>query len=160
MPIKAKPTHLKLLQGNPGRRPLNKHEPLPKKRISRKPPKHLTALEREVWEDTMAEVPRGMVRKLDMNTFETFVTSYAEFREACEAMHGEELVIVTPGGLAKPNPLLTVKREAAKMMLRAAAELGFTPSSRSKISVDPNAKDDEDEEGDEQGNPFGTFQRA
>jgi P27 family predicted phage terminase small subunit len=160
MANKPKPTHLKLLQGNPGRRPLNKNEPTPKKRISRKPPKYLTPLEREIWEDTMAEVPRGMVRKLDMNSFETFVTSYAEFREACQEMHGEPLVIETPGGLVKPNPLLTVKREAAKMMLRAAAELGFTPSSRSKISVDPNAKDDEEDDGEEAGNPFGAFGRA
>ena len=29
MPIKPKPTKLKILEGNPGRRPLNESEPLP-----------------------------------------------------------------------------------------------------------------------------------
>ena len=34
---KPKPTRLKIIQGNPGKRPLNKNEPQPERRLMRAP---------------------------------------------------------------------------------------------------------------------------
>jgi phage terminase small subunit len=46
----------------------------------------------------------------------------------------------------KASPYLQIINKQSEIMIRAAAELGFTPSSRSRISVDPK---------DSKTNPFG-----
>jgi P27 family predicted phage terminase small subunit len=157
---KAKPTMLKIIQGNPGRKPLNKNEPKIKKAL-RNPPVWFDARQRKLWAETIAECPRGLLRKLDAHTLEVWVCAYFDHRDAVEAMRGEPIVVMGLSGVQRVNPLLSAQREAAKLLLKAGAEMGFSPTSRSRIQVDPNAKEtDEDDEGEEQANPFGSFTRA
>ena len=45
---RPKPTHLKLIQGNPGKRSLNDAEPNPPRGVP-SPPDHMTSAAKEAW---------------------------------------------------------------------------------------------------------------
>jgi len=51
---KRKPTVLKVLEGNPGKRPLNKNGPKPKP-VAPKTPKHLNSVAKKEWKRVAAE---------------------------------------------------------------------------------------------------------
>lgn len=50
---KPKPTNLKILEGNPGKRPLNLKEPKPLQ-IAPECPKWLKTLAKDIWEKTLS----------------------------------------------------------------------------------------------------------
>jgi P27 family predicted phage terminase small subunit len=47
--------------------------------------------------------------------------------------------VKTPNGIIVPNPIIGMSNKAFALMLKAAAELGLTPSSRSRVVVTPAA---------------------
>ena len=56
---KAKPTALKLVEGNPGNRPLNKDEPQPTKVYEPDAPADFNALETAKWNEVAAKTGIG-----------------------------------------------------------------------------------------------------
>lgn len=147
---KPKPTALKVLEGNPGKRALNKREPQPRGSL-KSAPGWMTRDQKDVWDRCIRHCPPGLLKNIDESVLTMFVCAYVLHQRAVEEMSGEELVIWTPGGLAKPNPLIAVQRTQSQIMARAAAEMGFTPSSRSRVTLDP---DDDEESGNAGSNPF------
>jgi P27 family predicted phage terminase small subunit len=134
---RPKPTHLKLLEGNPGQRRLNENEPKPAGDL-REPPEWFNDEQRRSWSYAIAHAPAGLLKRLDRGILVVWVTA--------ECLHAAAAQKVTAFGmLAKsyatgapiPNPYLTIAAKQAQTMIKAAAELGFTPASRSRISVEP-----------------------
>lgn len=140
---KPKPTQLKVLEGNPGGKALNRREPKPKRPL-KDAPAWFDRMHREVWEHTLQEAPAGLLKSIDEAVLATYVTAYIIHQRATEELCSSELLIESLMGGIKANPLVQVQSMAAKVMLRAAAEMGFTPSSRSRVIVDPDDGDDED----------------
>jgi P27 family predicted phage terminase small subunit len=134
-----KPTHLRLLQGNPSRRPINKHEPQPPPVETVDPPDYLEGYARAEW----LRVAPSLLTNLDIHLLGAFCVSYARWREAEEKLVEFRAKDSMLGGLLvkgsnnKPmiNPLLKISRLMASDMLRYAAEFGFTPAARTRISV-------------------------
>lgn len=132
---RPKPTHLKLIQGNPGKRAINKNEPKPIGDL-RKPPDWLSEELVKDWNHAIQDAPKGLLKKIDSSVLETWVFAKATHRAA--AMKVAELGLVTASpvkGEPMQNPYLAIVNRQAQIMLKAAGELGFTPSSRSKVSV-------------------------
>jgi hypothetical protein len=61
---RPKPTHLKLIAGNPGKRRLNDAEPQPEGNLF-EPPDWLDAEHRDLWSYAIANAPAGMLKRLD-----------------------------------------------------------------------------------------------
>ena len=109
-----KPTKLKQLAGNPGKRPLPKNEPQPTGLAGR--PDWLTMGARQVWDEYAPGLARlGLLTELDGDTFGRWCTLAAQFR-------------ADPDGVS-----------ANRMARMDALEqrFGLDPSSRSRISVAP-----------------------
>lgn len=149
---KAKPTQLKILDGNPGNHKLNKNEPKPKIKLT-DPPPWFNARQVKMWEEVIHDAPKGLLKKVDRAVVEAYICAYLEWSDLVIELRSEDAVIETRLGGIKPNPKIAIKNAASKEMLRAAAEMGFTPSSRSKVTVDASDLDDNDEEK----TPFGRF---
>lgn len=146
---KPKPTHLKLLAGNPGKRPLNRNEPQPQGDLH-DAPDWLTDEQKACWTYAIANAPEGMLRRLDRSAMTAFVVAEDLHRQASIAVGKFGLITKSPTkGEPMQNPYLPIINRQAQIMLKAAAELGFTPSSRSRVTVN---KDD----GESQ-NPFAEF---
>lgn len=74
---KPKPTHLKMLAGNPGKRPLNTNEPKPEGGFPACP-ERLQGKARDAWERFSQELSQcGVGTKLDATALEFLCEAYA-----------------------------------------------------------------------------------
>jgi len=143
---KPKPTALKLLEGNPGKRQLNMNEP----RLTQKmPPECPDWLEEEAqaeWNrlsETLFEM--GILTDLDVAPFAAYCQAYARWREAEEFISQHGSIVKTKTGYWQQVPQVSIAHTNQKAMLQAAAEFGLTPSARSRI-IAGNAKKEEVDE--------------
>jgi P27 family predicted phage terminase small subunit len=132
---KPKPTHLRLLDGNAGKRPVNESEPVPRGDL-RDPPDWLTDDQKEGWRYALDAAPAGMLKRLDRSTLAIWVVAEDLHRQASIAV-GKFGLITKSANKGEPmqNPYLPIINRQAQIMLKAAAELGFTPSSRTRVEV-------------------------
>lgn len=145
---RPKPTALKLIAGS---KRINKHEPQPSGELYA-PPVHLSDAEQEVWRQTIEDAPPGLLKNLDVEVMVTFVQAVVTRREAVKKLRETGLLVKSPvKGDPMQNPYLAIVNKQAQMILKAAAELGFSPSSRSRVSIDEIEEDE---------NPFAKFRRA
>ena len=145
------PTHLKLLKGTPGGRPINRHEPKPIGALH-EAPADLPEGAVPFWDQAIASAPRGLLRRLDERVlFLWTVAAWAHSDAVAKLAEANGLTSYNrKNHRQQMNPLLSIIDREANVMLRAAAELGFSPTSRSRVVV---------REGDlaEATNPFEEF---
>ncbi len=150
---KRTPAVLKLLTGNPGRKPLPKDEPKVKPGLP-KPPSHLCRDAKAEWAKISQELYAiGVLTKIDKAVLAAYCTSYALWARAWRAINlktkvkGDNgLITETSTGYVAQNPLIGIANKAAVDMVKYASELGMTPASRSKVKaepVDPDADNSE-----------------
>ncbi len=136
---KPKPTALKKLAGNPGKRALSKKEPKPRA-ASRVPtaPAYLSTIAKQCWKYYAKELYQlGLLSKVDRFAFEGFCQNYGLYVEAEKVLETEDKVVMTFNTLKK-NPWLEISRNARLDALKFAVEFGLTPSARTRVDVDPN----------------------
>lgn len=148
---KPKPTHLKLVSGNAGRRPLNSAEP--KHALSIPSPPHELSDDAKVeWGRVADRLYRaGTLTEVDRAALGAYCQAYgrwihaertlAKMAENDKATGG--LLIKTSNGNAIQNPLVGIANKAAADMVRYAAEFGMTPSARSRIKAEGAPNEDE-----------------
>ena len=134
---RPKPTRLKLLAGNPGKRPLNEREPQPTLVASLpKPPRHLSAAGREEWLRVGDFLLRTRVlTEADLTALSAYATFYGRWMAAeCEI---KRKGILVPAGknskVRMQNPMLAVANKAFQQVSQLLGEFGLTPSSRTRI---------------------------
>ena len=129
---KPKPTALKKLEGNPGKRKLNTKEPMPGKGMP-DCPKWLLPEAKKEWES-------------DMAAFAAYCQSYARWKEAQEHIDSEGSTFETDKGYQQQTPWVGIANTNQKLMMQVASEFGLTPSARSRIMAASGVgKDEEDE---------------
>jgi P27 family predicted phage terminase small subunit len=129
------PTRIKVLTGNPGKRPLNEHEPRPEPAIPDCPPQ-LGPLAREEWNRLITELSSlGMITALDRSALATYCNAYGLWAEATEAIQKYGTMVKSPTGYPIQSPYVSIANRQAEIMMRIASEFGFTPASRSRISA-------------------------
>ena len=131
---KPKPTSLKVVEGTFRKDRANPHEPKPSGDLS-EAPEHFTQEQKAVWDYAIANSPLGLLKKLDLSVLEAWVTACVFHREASKKVSTAGQVIKTPAGYPVMNPYMANMNKQAQIMLKAAAEMGFTPASRSRIVV-------------------------
>jgi len=116
------PTRLKMLTGNPGKRPLNQDEPRPEANIPECPPE-LGPVARAEWDRLVGELAAlRLLTNLDRAALAAYCGAYALWAEATV------------------QPYLAIANRQAEIMMRIASEFGFTPASRSRIATPPVAE--------------------
>ena len=148
------PTHLRLVRGNPSKRPINNNEPKPPKGVP-PVPKHFDK-QGKYWFKRMAEEldAIGVISQLDARALELLVEAYTEYRHHCETLDREGYTYAVYSDddadegkkreirMIKPHPAAMMKADAWKRLRAMLAEFGMTPSSRSKVSKDKPDDDD------------------
>lgn len=140
---KSKPTALKELEGNPGKRALNKKEPKPAVEIPICPP-HLKGAARTEWTRITTELHAlKMITKLDRAALVAYCTAWGDYVKACGKVEREGAVITSDKGNLYQNPWVGIKSQSMERMLKISAEFGMTPSSRSRLKVETPTEDDD-----------------
>ena len=139
---KPKPTALKLLEGNPGKRELNQFEPKPTDGMPICP-EWLMEDAKEEWY-RLAEVMNkmGILSDVDQSAFAVYCQTWARWKEAQEHIDREGSTFETDSGQIKRNPWVAIANEWQAKLLSVCGEFGLTPSSRSRI-VAANSKEAE-----------------
>lgn len=125
---KPKPTAVKKLEGNPGKRKLNKNEPVPAKGMPECPDWLLPEAKAE-WERLCEKLSdMGVLTEIDMAAFAAYCQSFARWKEAQEHIDEEGSTFATDKGYQQQTPWVGIANTNQKLMLQAAAEFGLTPS--------------------------------
>src|SRR5262245_33058916 len=105
---RPKPTHLKLLQGNPGKRPLNADEPQPAIEIP-VAPDHLSEAAKGEWLSMGEKLQKlGLLTSIDRAAFAAYCVVWARWVEAEEALKKTGPVVRSPSGYPMLSPYYTV----------------------------------------------------
>jgi len=135
MPQPKKPTALKLLEGNPGKRPLPKNEPKPAPIIPTCP----------TWFDTTAKEffhkygPKlhaiGLLTEVDAPAFEAVCQRYSLWVRCEKRLKAKGLIMTTESGYQQQRPEVSIAKSALADVKAFLTEFGMTPASRSRIDL-------------------------
>jgi P27 family predicted phage terminase small subunit len=146
---KPKPTQLKLLEGNPGKRPLPQNEPKPAP-IAPDCPEWLCDDAKAEWARICPQLERlGLLTQVDMAAMVGYCESWAQYKKSMEFLHkhGEVYPIKNEDGSIKylqQVPQVSIANKALGNIRAAASQIGLSPSDRGRIEV-PGADNDSDE---------------
>lgn len=130
-----KPTALKALAGNPGKRtqPAPEAKPTPKLPL---PPRHLSPVAKREWRRQGRELERlGLITNIDLRAFELLCTTYEQWLTAHLKVVELGMVVYTPTGYPMTNPWFTNEGKLHDQLARMLREFGLTPSSRAKAAT-------------------------
>ena len=164
---KPKPTILKRLAGNPGKRKLNDNEPQPKIGLI-KPPKFLLPGAKKQWEKMGPELIRmSLLAEIDSPLFAVFCQSIGRFEEVEGLLNAIRIKIKeekgelsgalayylhkTQGGNTVVNQLLGVAHREADLINKIAPQFAIGVSNRSRINIEPKKEQDKFEKFLEEG---------
>ena len=143
---RPKPTKLKLLQGNPGKRKIPDDEPEPEVCVP-DPPEHLSEAAREHWQQVATELAdAGILTRIDRDALGLYCEAYARWVHANQQIQQFGPLVKAPSGYPMQSPFLAIANKAFDQMRAMLTEFGMTPSSRTKVRVErPDTGDPMDE---------------
>lgn len=140
---KAKPQAIKLIEGNRGKRTMNRKAPQFAGTIGA-PPSILSKRARELWFEIAAEwesvgIAQRAFRGLLMLTAQT----WADYEEHIEKLREDANYPPGEDGLPRRHPAIKDRQSCINLLRVLFTEAGLTPSSASKIIAPKEAEDDE-----------------
>ena len=151
MPVgrKPKPSNLKVIEGNPGKRPLPENEPKPAPVIETPaPPGWLNKDGKQMWKDRVPDLINiGLLTNIDIDSFAMCCHVYGVFREAERDIKkkGRYHKYVNKFGAENEveRPQAKTANKAYAEYCKMMSEFGLSPASRTRIEVKP-AEDGQD----------------
>lgn len=141
----AKPTALKVLEGNPGKQKLNKKEPKPKSMNKvPSPPKWLLPEAKKEWKRLAGPLTAlGVLTEIDLSAFEALCQNYAYFMAVDAKIlelgtDGTFAMQVASSGYISQHPILSLRNQYYNQWHRGLADFGLTPASRARIAIEDN----------------------
>lgn len=146
---RPKPTVLKLVAGNPGKRAINKKEPKPK-RVLPSCPKHLADDAKVAWGRLCVLLDRmGVLTEADSFALERLCECYAEILDCKRLIEtdGRTYTTSTSTGdtLIKANSAVGMLGDADRRFKSYLVEFGLSPAARSKVHGAGNEGDDKED---------------
>jgi P27 family predicted phage terminase small subunit len=133
------PTDLKILRGNPGKRPIGENEvkPLP---IIGECPIWLDMYAKEVWKEFSPKLDKlGLLTEADFLDFQNLCIQAGMLRRAYEDLEKKRtLVMETPSGYQQQRPEIGIINSCTKNITSLCSKFGMSPADRSGI-VNPKA---------------------
>ena len=142
---KPKPTHLKLLEGNPGKRDLPKNEPVPRAAYPEKPDDFSTVAAAKCWDRVVVELEgMAILHSADRDALVMYCEAYGTFMTAQESVG--KGIMINKGSKKKPNPVTNpawrISRDAMSVVMRIGESFGLTPAARARIELPDVSGDD------------------
>jgi len=137
-----KPTRMRLLEGNRGKRRINEYEPQPEK-AAPPCPRWLTPEARKVWKRVAALLRKmRLLTVAEEDALVAYAQTFARWKAAEEflARHGDVYPIRDDQGRVKcmaQFPQVAIARHLLAVLKSYQQEFGFTPSARTRLSVEP-----------------------
>lgn len=139
---KPKPTAIKVITGNPGKRALNTQEPeYPE--LGETPPDFLDEYGKNEWHRVFPMLAGIRVIKApEAALLAAYCGAFSDFYRLSELSKGKGFITKAPNGCPMISPLFQALSKARTEMVRLMSELGITPSSRSRVTAARPAEPD------------------
>ena len=139
---RPKPTVLKLVAGNAGKRKISKTEPKPKREIP-SCPAHMSDAGKVAWGRLSVLLDRmGVLTEADSAALERLCDCYSDILLCRESLIADGWTYKTTDNagntLIKANPAATQLRAADAQFKSYLIEFGLTPAARSKVHATPD----------------------
>ena len=134
---KKKPTALRVLEGNPSKRPLPENEPHPDitSRVPNAPP-HLEGTARKEWYSISKKLYRlGLLTEIDVNALALYCQAFGRYVDAQAQIDAFGMVALTPNRCLIQNPYVGIANTAMRDCYTYLTAFGMTPSSRTKVTA-------------------------
>ena len=142
---KPKPTAMKKLAGNPGKRPLNQNEPQPPvpDKIPRAP-RFLNKYARREWYRILKILlPMGLYTEADYAAMAMYCQAFGRWAFAEEKVKELGTVRISDKGNEYKSAWRIEADKAMEQMRKLLPEFGLTPSSRARLSITRPEEPDE-----------------
>jgi P27 family predicted phage terminase small subunit len=144
------PTSLRMLRGNPGKRPLNPLEPQPERAPASfdEPPEELAGDELAVaeWRRVVPLLRTcGLVTTLDKPALVALTQTWSSYLRATAKVRAQGMVLRTSAGLPVTNPYALAADRLLGQVRRLWQEFGIGPASRARTTALP-ARDPDPED--------------
>lgn len=140
---KPQPTALRVLRGNPGRRAYNEAEPQHAPFDASDVPPELTAAGAAAVAEWQRIAPglavRGHVTTVDRGVLVAYCVKYAQWVDIEAEARRHPLIVKGSANTPIANPAIGLANRTLDLVIRAAAELGITPTARARIVAVPPA---------------------
>jgi P27 family predicted phage terminase small subunit len=83
-----------------------------------------------------------VIKPIDKAVLVAYCSAYAHWWNAENQLKGMDDVITTAHGNQIQNPYLSISNRSMELMVKFAAELGMTPSSRARLVADKPTEED------------------
>lgn len=143
---KPLPVAVKTIKGTLQKCRTNPREPKPTGTLCT-PPEYMSDSAKEAWNYAVSNSPPGLLSVLDGAVLERWANCSGLYREALAKINRagvSGMIIKTPSGILRRSPLMDVIRDLAMEMKIYESEMGFTPASRSRISMPSEATSNND----------------
>jgi P27 family predicted phage terminase small subunit len=132
---KPTPTPLRIIRGNPGKRPLPKNEPKAEPYLP-PAPSTLSPEARKEWRRVGRELRRlGLVSNIDRALLAAYCEAWARFVEANDKLRQYGSIVKTPNGMPTQSPYLQIVNKATEQLAKIAVEFGMSPSARTRVKA-------------------------
>jgi P27 family predicted phage terminase small subunit len=129
-----KPTHLKLLEGNPGRRPINAQEPKPPAAEKLTPPIKLADDAKKFWRYFAPKLKEARIlSEIDLHSLAAAAEWWGIYRRAMNAIRDGSLTQSSAANGTTVAAEFTVAQAAFKSCSNVMASFGLSPADRTRI---------------------------
>jgi len=140
------PTAIRVLEGNPGKRPLNRQEPQPRPKAP-KCPDHLDETARKEWKRLLPILRRmKILTEADGIALAGLCQAYSTMAQAQAKLNRTGLLYGKEGQPIRASPLLRIIHDCSERINILCREFGLTPAARSRLQMNstqnPSGGDD------------------
>ena len=132
---KPKPTAVKIMEGNLGKRKIRGDEPKPPGSLP-DCPEHLSTEAKAEWHRIAKSLNViGLLTQVDRATMAAYCQCWGRWVEAEQKLAETPAILRTPAGYIQQSPWLSISNKQLELMARYMTELGLTPASRSRLAI-------------------------
>jgi len=137
----AKPTNLKIVAGNPGKRGLNKQEPDPEYLNDLTAPEYLSDGARAIWDQVAPKLRESrLLTVVDAPILSMLCESLFEYRRATICCEDSPMDHSEKTGGEVLSQWKIIQSMSLKQVITIAREFGMTPAARTRIQIQPQGE--------------------
>lgn len=138
---RIKPTELKVLEGNPGKRELNNGPKYDLSEKYRKPPDYLGTYGKKEWKRIFPLLEKnGLITDADYTMLAAYCQSVNNWIYAEKSKKADGDFYITDKGNEVQRPCVGIANAALANILKFGREFGLSPASRADLNVDAAEK--------------------
>ena len=133
-----KPADVKRLEGNPGKRRVNRAAPVPVGTLTC--PAHLGSYAKAVWKRVVSAMPPGLYTAAERELLAAYCEAADMHKRAVLAIREGGEICTGQGGALYQNPWVSILNRQAQLLATLGTRLGLDPAARQGLRVEQDER--------------------